>query len=101
MTTTMSPGANGRQQKSLAQQLDRFDRILDGLAEALEGAVAASVQVAIGEAVRMAVEATLAEALRRPELRATVMAGPAAPSGPRVRWTSGLAAVVRCVLAGV
>src|SRR5262245_54855773 len=81
MTTTTSPAANGRQQKSLAHQLDRLDTILDGLAEALNESVAAAVRDAVAAAVREAVEVALKEVLGRPELlRAALVAhgGPAA-----------------------
>lgn len=44
MTATMM--ANGKTRKTLADQLDRLDRILDGLAEALNEAVADAVRSA-------------------------------------------------------
>ena len=44
MTTSMSPNGQGR--KTLAAQIDRLDRVLDGLAEGLNDAVAA-VNVAL------------------------------------------------------
>ena len=66
-TTTTNP--NGRTRKSLAEQIDRLDAILDGLSEALQGAVAAAVQEAAGRAVKEAVQAVLAEALTNPALR--------------------------------
>src|SRR5262245_26145143 len=81
MTTTMTgPAANGRQQKSLAHQLDRLDTILDGLAEALNESVAAAVRDAVAAAVREAVEVALTEVLSRPELLRAALAahGPAA-----------------------
>jgi hypothetical protein len=53
MTTT----TNGRDRKSLAEQIDRLDGILDGLAPGLEQAVVAAVQAAVGLAVREAVQA--------------------------------------------
>jgi hypothetical protein len=68
MTTTMT-NPNGRTRKSLAEQIDRLDAILDGLSEALQGAVAAAVQEAAGRAVQEAVQAVLAEALTNPALR--------------------------------
>jgi hypothetical protein len=67
MTATML--ANGKSRKTLAEQLDRLDRILDGLAEALNEAVADAVREAVGAAVREAVQATLQEVLSNPALR--------------------------------
>jgi hypothetical protein len=67
--TTTTTNTDGRSRKSLAEQIDRLDAILDGLSEALVGAVAAAVQEAAGRAVREAVQAVLAEALTTPALR--------------------------------
>jgi hypothetical protein len=62
MSTT---GANGRaQRKSLAEQIDRLDLILDGLADGLSAAVADAVTVAVSTAVQAAVR----EVLSNPEL---------------------------------
>src|SRR5471030_816723 len=55
--TTMT---NGRARKSLADQMDRLDRVLDGLADALDGAVAS--------AMREGVRQVLAELLTDPAL---------------------------------
>ena len=52
MTTTTNVNANGRIRKSLAEQLDRLDLILDGLADGLNEAVATAVKEAVGVAVR-------------------------------------------------
>jgi hypothetical protein len=52
-TETISNGRVPR--KSLASQLDRLDTILDGLADALQGAVADAVREALAPAVRDAV----------------------------------------------
>jgi hypothetical protein len=79
-TTTTNP--NGRTRKSLGEQLDRLDAILDGLSEALQGAVAAAVTQAVGVAVKEAVQAVLAEALTNPALRERAMAA-ASPPAPR------------------
>ena len=48
MTTTLNPSANpnGRSRKSLADQIDRLDQILDGLADGLNEAVASAVKQA-------------------------------------------------------
>src|SRR5688572_18317815 len=65
MTTTLT---NGRQRKSLAEQIDRLDGILDGLAEALNAAVADAVRAAVTMAVEQAVKAVLSEVLTNPEV---------------------------------
>jgi hypothetical protein len=76
-TTTV----NGRERKSLAEQLDRLDRILDGLAEGLNEAVAMAVKEAIGLAVKEAVQAVLAEVLINPVVREH-LGGVVSPSVP-------------------
>ncbi len=65
MTATMM---NGPQRKSLSQQLDRLDSILDGLAESLNGAVADAVRDAVGQAVNTAVQEAVRQVLAQPEL---------------------------------
>jgi hypothetical protein len=69
MTTTST---NGRQRKSLAEQIDRLDSILDGLANALNESVAMAVKEAVGIAVREAVQTVLTEVLTNPELLAVL-----------------------------
>jgi hypothetical protein len=66
MTTTMM--SNGRLRKSLADQIDRLDAILDGLADGLNEAVATAVKDAVMLAVKEAVQAILKEILTNPEL---------------------------------
>src|SRR6516225_8170299 len=68
MTTTMT-NTDGRTRKSLAEQIDRLDAILDGLGDALNEAVAAAVSEAAGRAIKEAVQAVLAEVLTNPALR--------------------------------
>ncbi len=86
--------ANGRtQRKSLAEQIDRLDSILDGLAEAMNDTVAAAVQAAVRAAV---VEVLTNEELRRlqagaPSRRAGRVAEKA---GGLLRGLVGLAAAV-------
>ena len=58
----MNATTNGRVRKSLAEQIDRLDRTLDGLSEGLNEAVAT--------AVREAVQGVLAELLADAGLRA-------------------------------
>jgi hypothetical protein len=69
--TTTNP--NGRTRKSLAEQIDRLDEILDGLAENLNAAVVDAVAGAVKEAVTVAVQeavhAAVLEVLTNAELR--------------------------------
>src|SRR5690242_11545695 len=74
---------NGRQRKSLSEQIDRLDSLLDGLAEGLNEAVA--------EAVRQAVRAVLTEVLANPDLLARLAAAQGisvAESRPKGQWLS-------------
>jgi len=67
-------GVNGRARTTLAGQIDRLDRVLDGLAEGLNEAVAAEVQRAVGPAVREAVQAAIREVVTNRELAARLQA---------------------------
>lgn len=82
MTATTIP--NGRSRKTLADQIDRLDRVLDGLAEGLNDAVAAAVREAATEAVREAVHAVLAEVLANQAVLAKLQ-DLAAPDGLAVK----------------
>jgi hypothetical protein len=107
----MTTNTDGRTRKSLAEQIDRLDAILDGLSEALQGAVAAAVQEAAGRAVREAVQTVQAEALSNPALRERALSAESplapradSPSVPRppARLTTWLGARARsCVQACV
>jgi hypothetical protein len=81
MTTTASTNGNAR--KSLAEQIDRLDSMLDGLAENLNEAVAAAVKEAVGLAVREAIEGIMTEVLSHPELVARLL-GNVAPANAAV-----------------
>jgi hypothetical protein len=72
---------NGRQRKSLAEQIDRLDAILDGLSDALQGAVSQAVREAVSVAVKEAVRAVLTEILSNAELQEKLR-GPAGPPPP-------------------
>jgi hypothetical protein len=118
-TPTIAP-ANGRARKSLEGQLDRFDSILDGLADALNESVADAVRDAVGQAVREAVQAVVAELVANPDVAKALAAAhgltapaappPEPPAGPRgpslrerlaARWRrarSGAAAVTGRVI---
>src|SRR3954471_11845352 len=91
MSNVMSP--NGRARKTLADQIDRLDRVLDGLAEGLNEAVAAEVQRAVGRAVREAVQAAIREVLTNPELAARLR-----PSSPTTAPVGGTGGRVRSLL---
>src|SRR5438045_2724737 len=78
MTTALATN-NGRARKSLADQIDRLDSILEGLAGALNEAVVQAVR----QAVTVAVKTALAEALAHPELRQRLVAAPTVELGPR------------------
>jgi hypothetical protein len=78
MTTT---NVNGRVRKSLAEQIDRLDQILDGLADGLNEAVAMAVKEAVSLAVKEAVQAVLAEVLTNPAVREP-LGGVGSPSVP-------------------
>jgi hypothetical protein len=80
MTKTLE--MNGPARKTLASQLDRLDRILDGLSESLDQAVAQAVREAVGLAVREAVQAVLAELLTNPLLCEQLQGPAAAESAP-------------------
>ena len=70
MTTTNSTPAPGRARRTLAEQIDRLDQVLDGLAEDLNEAVASAVQQAVHQA--------LAEVLTNPNVL-TLLGGAARP----------------------
>jgi hypothetical protein len=70
--TTAQTDTNGRVRKSLAEQIDRLDGILDGLADGLNEAVVTAVKEAVGAAVQEAVRAVLGELLTNPELLHTI-----------------------------
>ena len=81
---TSATSANGAQRKSLAEQIDRLDAILDGLAEGINGTVVAAVQEAVQGAVQLAVRTAVVEVLTNEELRRRlepVAAGPAPARG--------------------
>jgi hypothetical protein len=70
---------NSKVRKSLSEQIDRLDKILDGLAEALNGAVADVVTQAVGLAVKEAVQTVLTEVLSNPDLRSQLQGSAVAP----------------------
>jgi hypothetical protein len=70
---------NSKVRKSLSEQIDRLDKILDGLAAALNGAVADAVTQAVSLAVKEAVQTVLTEVLANPDVRAQLQGSTAAP----------------------
>ena len=99
----MNDMTNGRARKTLSDQLDRLDRVIDGLSEALKESVASAVRDATAQAVQQAVQATLTEILTSPELMALIGAArapapvaepdppPPASPAPRLRDRIGSA----------
>jgi hypothetical protein len=72
---SMSLKTNGQVRKSLAEQIDRLDGVIDALSVGLKEAVASAVQEAVAEAVRLA----LTEALNCPSLAQALAARAAGP----------------------
>jgi hypothetical protein len=75
---------NSKVRNSLSEQIDRLDKILDGLAEALNGAVADAVTQAVGLAVKEAVQTVLTEVLANPDLRAQLQGSAVSPANTPV-----------------
>jgi hypothetical protein len=92
MMTATSSAAKGLQRKTLADQLDRLDQILDGLGEALTAAVA--------QAVTEGVAAAVTQLIRRPDLCRPAENGHSADVQPtwrdRMRRACGRAAARMC-----
>jgi hypothetical protein len=91
---------NSKARKSLSDQIDRLDHILDGLSEALEGAVADAVQHAVGLAVKDAVQGVLTELLANPAVLA-MLRGPTPPTSPEGPPATSVPSPVRQRLAGL
>jgi hypothetical protein len=88
MTTKVN--MNGQARKSLAEQIDRLDSMLDGLADGLNDAIAAAVKDAVGIAVQQAVQVVMREMLNSPELltrlgAAVPVAAPAQEKAPKAK----------------
>jgi hypothetical protein len=75
MTATM-PIPNIRQKKSLGEQIDRLDHILDGLSEGLTGTIETAVRQAVTVAVEQAIKGIAAELLTNRDLLARLGMGP-------------------------
>jgi hypothetical protein len=70
MNMALTATLNGRKEprRSLSQELDRLDKMLDGLAEAIPDAVADSVKEALTTAMAEAFRATLMEVVANPDI---------------------------------
>src|SRR5215470_868090 len=69
MSNTNAAVADGKApRKTLSDQLDRLDRVIDDLSEGLNQAVATVVQQAVTQAVQQAVEGLAQAVLSNPEL---------------------------------
>src|SRR5262245_40734310 len=82
MTLQTNNEADKKARKSLSEQIDRLDSLLDGLADNLNAAVADAVRDAVGGAVREAVQATLLELLAHPEIKSLLRSATASFSAP-------------------
>ncbi|MFO0867048.1 MAG: hypothetical protein U0744_20805 [Gemmataceae bacterium] len=92
----MNATLNGRARKTLAQQLDRMDTMLDGLAEGLnEAAATGSMREVVCLAVQQAVRTTLVELLSNAEVQDRLVPRPAPTNGIVAMAQSCWAKVVR------
>jgi hypothetical protein len=92
-TTTSTTPPNGKLRRTLAEQIDRLDQVLDGLADYLNEAVAGAVTKATATAVQAAVQQALAEVLTNPDVLALLggvvrLHEPPAPSGVGPCWNT-------------
>ena len=85
MSNTSVAGADGKaRRKTLSDQLDRLDGVIDDLSDGLDQAVAHVVQQAVTTAVQQAIEGLMQTVLNNPELLRNLAAqlGPPAPAAP-------------------
>jgi len=84
MTAILTPHSNGRRdsRRSLADEIDRLDQLLDGLAEAIPATVADCIKDSVRDAVAEAVKTTLVEIASRPELLARLRSEPSTAASP-------------------
>jgi hypothetical protein len=73
MTTTINHVANGRR-PNLGEQINRLDKILDGLSEGLNDAIVDAVKTSVGAVVKETVQAVLLEVFSNPEVLAKIQA---------------------------
>jgi hypothetical protein len=80
MNTTTAPADGRPRRKTLSDQLDRLDGVIDDLSIGLNEAVAHAVERGVSTAVEKAVQGVLQAALATPEVaRQLALATPAAP----------------------
>jgi hypothetical protein len=100
MTTTINPA--NRVRKSLSDQLDRLDQILDGLADGLNQAVATAVEGAVKAALVEVITITELHQCLQPALRAQdYRTSDAETEGARPTWARCLVNGVKRALGGV
>jgi hypothetical protein len=80
--TTLTNTTDRVARKSLAEQIDRLDRLLDGLAQGINDTVVRAVQEAVGLAVQQAVQAALVEVLTNAQIHKMLYPAPPAESVP-------------------
>jgi hypothetical protein len=92
MTASTTANQNGRARRSLANEIDRLDKTLDGLAEGLNEAVADAVKSAVSNSVRDTVQIVLTELFTNPEildkLRTVLLVSQPATVAPTAKTTS-------------
>jgi hypothetical protein len=82
MTANLNPRLNGNPpRKSLAQQLDRLDSILDGLDQGLSGAISDALKEIVPTVVAETLKATLLEIVTNPDILA-LLRGNLPPASP-------------------
>src|SRR5262249_22288488 len=88
---TTTAAADGRpRRKTLSDQLDRLDGVIDDLSDGLNQAVSHAVERGVGTAVEKAVQGVLQAALASPEVaRQLALATPAAPPAEQEGATPG------------
>ena len=92
MTQMLTPSSNGKVRKSLASQLDRFDGVLDGLADAIPQVVADTVRSVTAQVVRDAVQAAVSEVLANPDILEKLRNASAPPVVQATAWIDATSA---------
>ena len=90
MAATLNPAANGQQRRSLANELDRFDSMIDGLDQGIKNVIADAVKESVGAAIGATVRATVLEIIGNPDLLAVLRGG--APASASANAVEQLAA---------
>jgi hypothetical protein len=82
--STMTVSPNGRVRKSLANEIDRLNQILDGLADGLNEAVADAVQNAVAQAIQTALSEVLTSPAVIEQLRQKIGSPVTTPVQPKI-----------------